>query len=122
MVGPTLQQDLVSIILRCKRHKIEFVADIEKMYRQVLIHKPHTDFQRIVWREYEKEDVKDYRLLTVTYGTSSAPYLVIKAMRQLAVNNQTEFPLDASITLRDFYVDDLLSGSNTLSEAIERNT
>jgi hypothetical protein len=37
MVGPTIQRDLFSIIIRFTRHRFVFVADIENMYRQILI-------------------------------------------------------------------------------------
>ncbi|KAJ0169595.1 hypothetical protein K1T71_014780 [Dendrolimus kikuchii] len=49
------------------------------------------------------------RLTTVTYGMSCAPYLAIKALKQLAQDEQNNFPdyvIDA--LLNDFYVDDLL--------------
>jgi hypothetical protein len=38
LVGPTIQQDLYSIVLRIRTHQVCFTADIAKMYRQVVIH------------------------------------------------------------------------------------
>ena len=35
MVGPTIQQDLISIILRFRMHRYAMTADISKMYRQI---------------------------------------------------------------------------------------
>lgn len=37
MVGPTIQQDLVSILMRFRTFAYAFTADVEKMYRQILI-------------------------------------------------------------------------------------
>lgn len=37
MVGPVIQQDLFSILLRFRGFKYVLVADIAKMYRQVLV-------------------------------------------------------------------------------------
>lgn len=119
LVGPPLQNDLFSILIRWKKHQIVLIADIEKMYRQVLIHKPHTDFQRIVWRRSTEDEIEDYRLLTVTYGMASASHSAIKSLRQLATNSKDKYPIGADIILNDFYVDDLISGTNDIKTAVE---
>jgi len=38
MVGPTIQQDLLSIILRFRMHRYVMTADISKMYRHIRVH------------------------------------------------------------------------------------
>ena len=38
LVGPIIQQDLYSVVLRFKTYQITFTADIAKMYRQMRIH------------------------------------------------------------------------------------
>ncbi|UYV68474.1 hypothetical protein LAZ67_5004421 [Cordylochernes scorpioides] len=55
------------------------------------------------------QPVKDYRLSTVTYGTTSAPFLAIRTMQQLARDESHEFPEASRVALKDFYVDDLLT-------------
>nr|CAI5848380.1 unnamed protein product [Callosobruchus analis] len=47
------------------------------MYRQVFIENNQRDLQRIVWRNSPSEEIGHFRLTTVTYGTSSAPYLAV---------------------------------------------
>jgi len=42
MVGPNLQQDLLSILLRFRTFKYALTADIAQMYRQILIHEIQT--------------------------------------------------------------------------------
>jgi hypothetical protein len=51
MVGPVVQQDLLSIVLRFRFHRYVFTADISRMYRQIRVHKDDTRLQRIFWRE-----------------------------------------------------------------------
>ncbi|GFT55033.1 uncharacterized protein TNCV_2325421 [Trichonephila clavipes] len=46
-------------------------------------------------------------------------YLAIKCLQQLALNEANNFPLASKAALNDFYVDDLMSGANSLSEALE---
>ncbi|GFR15399.1 pro-Pol polyprotein [Trichonephila clavata] len=117
MVGPQLQTDLTTLLLRFRMHKIAITADIEKMYRQITLH--DSDFQRIVWRNSPFEPIQDFRLPRIAYGTASAPYLAIKCLQQLALNESNNFPLASKAALKDFYVDDLMSGANSLSEALE---
>jgi hypothetical protein len=74
-VGPTVQQNLYSIVLQFRTHKVCFTDDITKMYRQVVVHPEDRDLQRILWRYSSEEPIQEYRLTTVTYGTSSAPFL-----------------------------------------------
>ena len=118
-VGPKLQQELSDILLRWRSHKIVFAADVEKMYRQIKVHPDDQSFQTILWRFQPQAPVKEYRLTTVTYGTTAAPYLAIKTLQRLAEDEQHNFPKAAHIALQDFYVDDLLSGADTVIEALE---
>ncbi|XP_058464603.1 uncharacterized protein LOC131438528 [Malaya genurostris] len=38
LVGPVVQEDLLSIVMRFRTHPIAIVADIEKIYRQIQLH------------------------------------------------------------------------------------
>ncbi|XP_072400545.1 uncharacterized protein [Diabrotica undecimpunctata] len=119
-VGPKVQNDILNILLRFRIYKYVVSANISKMYRQILIHPDHKYLQQILWRKDNSEEFSIYQLNTVTYGTRSAPYLAIKCIRALAEDNLDKFPLASSTILNDMYVDDLLTGSNDLSELQER--
>lgn len=118
-VGPTLQADLMTLILNWRLYRIVFNGDIEKMYRQILIHNDDLPFQRILFRPDPQGPVKDYSLKTVTFGVSCAPYLAIRTLRQLAIDSQEEFPQAARILQKETYVDDILSGSHDIESALE---
>ncbi|XP_070074116.1 uncharacterized protein [Drosophila takahashii] len=62
--------------------------------------------------------IKHYELSTVTYGTSSAPFLSVRVLDQLANDHQHEFPTAARILKEQFYVDDVLTGAPTEEELI----
>ncbi|KAF2896640.1 hypothetical protein ILUMI_09534, partial [Ignelater luminosus] len=68
-IGPKVQNDLVDILLRMRIHAIVIVADIEKMYRMILIVQTQRNFQRIVWRPDPNSEIRHYALNTVTYDT-----------------------------------------------------
>ncbi|UYV78654.1 hypothetical protein LAZ67_16002290 [Cordylochernes scorpioides] len=104
---------------RFRTYPVAITADIEKMYRQIRIHPEDADYQRILWRPSPEESVVDYRLLTVTYGTTSAPFLAMRTLQQLAEDEGQNYPEASRVTLNDFYVDDLLTGAQTIAETKE---
>ncbi|GFT34895.1 DUF5641 domain-containing protein [Trichonephila clavipes] len=53
--------------------------------------------------------VQTYKLNTVTYGTTCAPYLATRTIQQLARDEGEHYPLAASVTIRDIYMDDILT-------------
>ncbi|GBL77118.1 hypothetical protein AVEN_97348-1 [Araneus ventricosus] len=71
-------EDVFQTISRFRRHKFAFTTDIQKMYRQILIDPDQQDLQRIVWKMGPNAEVSAYRLKTVTYGMSNAPFLAIR--------------------------------------------
>ena len=117
--GPTIQEDLYSLVLRFRTHVICFTADIEQMYRQISMNPQDRNLQRIIWRQSPDQHIQEYCLKTVTYGTTSAPFLAIRCLKKLAEDNMVAHPKAVSVLLNDFYVDDLLSGASTIQEAIE---
>lgn len=120
IVGPTIQENLTSILIRWRSYKYVFTADIEKMYRQILIDEKDQPFQKILWRFSPLEPIKEFCLTTVTYGTSSAPYMAIQALQQLADDECSENSTIKKIIKNDFYVDDLMSGAASKKEAMTK--
>jgi len=78
----------------------------------------HIDLQRILWRYSSEEPIQEYQLNTVTYGTASAPYLATRCLKKHADVNKGHHPRSAQVLSNDFYVEDLLSGTPILEEAI----
>lgn len=118
MVGPVLQQDLFSILLRFWSFKCALTVDIAKMYRQMLLDETHIPLQRILWCDQATDDIKTYELITSTYGTASASFLATKLIQQLADLEESKFAIGSLIARRDFYVDDLITGANSKEDAL----
>nr|XP_049699599.1 uncharacterized protein LOC126053427 isoform X1 [Helicoverpa armigera] len=117
MVGPTIQEDLLSILLRFRQYKYVISGDIARMYRAVAVTPSQRPLQQIIFRTDPKLPLKTYCLNTVTYGTASAPYLATKCLVSLA--NVATSPTVKSSIERDFYIDDYLSGGNSVSGVVE---
>ncbi|XP_035920072.1 uncharacterized protein LOC118517729 [Anopheles stephensi] len=119
LVGPIVQEDLLTIILRFRSYAIALVADVEKMYRQILHNIIDRNLLRIRYRKSPLDPISTYELNTVTYGTASAPFLATRTLQQVAHDHKDQFPKAVDPVLRDFYVDDLLTGATDLNEAVE---
>ncbi|XP_015109511.1 uncharacterized protein LOC107036228 [Diachasma alloeum] len=118
MVGPTIQEDIFSLLTRFRTHQYVITADIEKMYRQFWIREEDRPYKLIWWKDKDGNE-KVFHLNTVTFGLSAAPYLAIRCVHQLADDESHEFPHASKILKRDSYVDDLLSGADTFEEALQ---
>ncbi|XP_065082000.1 uncharacterized protein LOC135704456 [Ochlerotatus camptorhynchus] len=116
--GPTVQNDLITILLRFCCFPVAITADVPKMYRQVYVHKDDRKYQRTLWLNSNNE-VGTFELTTVTYGCSSAPYLATRTLMQLAKDEASELPLAARVIEDNSYIDDFLTGANTEQEVIE---
>ena len=79
--GPSLQNDLMTTIIRCRTYPIVCTSDIQMMYRQIAVDERDLNLQRIVWRNSDDQELKHYVLLIVTYGMSCAPYLALRTLR-----------------------------------------
>ncbi|XP_062713282.1 uncharacterized protein LOC134290227 [Aedes albopictus] len=119
LVGPVVQEDLRAITMRSRLHPIMLIADVAKMYRQILLFPEDRRFHLIFWRRSQTDPIQTFRLKTVTYGTASAPYLATRVLKQIALDEGANYPAAAQAAIEDFYVDDLFSGANTVAEAIE---
>lgn len=116
--GPNLQRDLVDIPLRFRTHVFVMTADVVMMCRQMVVHEKDRALQRVLWRKNPHETLKLYQLNTVTYGTSCAPYLAIRCLREQAAESG-EFPRAAEAVNKDCYMNNVLTGAQSLEEAVE---
>lgn len=116
--GPILHNDLPSIITNWRFHSVAFTADLQQMFRQILVHDEDAQFQRVIWRNHPSESIKEYYLKTVTFGTTSAPFLAIRTIQQLAHDYQDAYPEAYPFIMDSIYVDDIFGGADTVQKAL----
>lgn len=119
MVGPKIQRDLFQILISFRLYKIAVTADVEKMFRMILMDKKDRNYQRILWRENPSEPIRHYWLNTVTYGTASAPFLATRCLQQLTIEFKGQYLLAEHALAKNFYVDDLMAGADSIDQAIQ---
>ncbi|XP_039304898.1 uncharacterized protein LOC105203341 [Solenopsis invicta] len=115
LVGPTIQDKLFSHLIRFRTYKYVITADIEKMYLQVLLQDNDRRYQRFLWRK--NDNVETYQINKLAFGVSSSPFLAIRVLQKLADDEAHAFPIAARVIKSHLYVDDLLSGADSIEEA-----
>ncbi|GFW83880.1 reverse transcriptase domain-containing protein [Trichonephila clavipes] len=89
------------------------------MFRQILIDPAQRDLLRIMWKKIAYEEPVIYRLKTVTCGTASAPFLAIRTLKQLVIDEASRFPLASKVALQEMYMNDAVSGAQNLDTACQ---
>ncbi|UYV69365.1 hypothetical protein LAZ67_6003331 [Cordylochernes scorpioides] len=91
----------------------------EELYKtKVLVCPMDAARQKILWRGTSNEPMIHYRLNTVTYGTSPAPFLALRTLIQLAIDEGSQYPRAAEALRKETYVDDILTGAEDSESAI----
>ncbi|XP_015189529.1 PREDICTED: uncharacterized protein LOC107073404 [Polistes dominula] len=118
--GQNLLPNIFDLLLKWRNYRFVFITDIQKMFRQILIHPSDRPYQSILWRENPQDEVSIHELNTVNYGLVSAPFLASRTLKQLAENYKSKFPLGASILENKVYVDDFISEVHSCKEAKQK--
>ncbi|CAB0015303.1 unnamed protein product, partial [Nesidiocoris tenuis] len=120
MTGPTIQDDLLSIILRFRKYNFVITADITKMYRQVIVQPNDRHLQKVFWRESSAEPIQEFQLKTITYGTTPASFLATRCLQEASDSMKDTYPDAAKAARdtgrRDFCMDDYIGGHDDLNE------
>ena len=115
-VGPPLQDQLICHLLRYRFHRVALSGDISKMYRQILLNLKDRKYHLFLWRDSPDEPIRCYEMTRVTYGVASSCYHAVRALQEAARKSGLG-PEVVSAALRDFYVDDVMTGAATVHEA-----
>lgn len=109
-VGPKVQPDIFNTVLRMRTYLILLIADIEKMYRMILVHPSQRKLQRILFRDPVSQKLNHYELNTITYGTASASFLATRVLHEIGLRCKESNPEISEIIINNFYMDDLIFG------------
>ena len=116
--GTMLTPNLYSLLLKFRVHTKAITADIEKAYHQVEIKEKHSDILRFLWYSVvfaNNPHIVRYRFCRVMFGLAPSQYLLNAAIRK---HGEMYEAVDPEFTKKigDFYVDDLTTGANNVSE------
>ncbi|XP_015126395.1 uncharacterized protein LOC107047972 [Diachasma alloeum] len=91
------------------------------MFRQIKVHEDDWDYQRNLWYD-EADNLMEFQLTTVTYGTTSAPWLSLRVCEQLVKDEGHKYPKAVAAMTRGKFVDDIYDGADTEEELEKKDT
>ena len=119
LVGPTVHPPLVDVMIRFRSHRIALIADVSHMYRAILLSESDKDLHRFVWQSVPKAPLLDNRMTRITFGVSLSSFVATMCIKQNAYDFSMEYPDAAKVVANSFYVNDCLTGSDSVHGAIE---
>ena len=119
LVAPTIHPPLLDVLLCFRAHQVALTTDVSKMYRAVKLIDSDKDLHRFVWRSCPDDPLIDYHMTRVTFGVSASSFAANMAVRQNAEDFADEFSLAAKAVCESFYVDDGLTDSDSVADAIK---
>ena len=110
---------LKDILLRFRESRVSLCADIEKAFLQISVDPPDRDFLRFLWVDniHGEYKVDVYRFSRVVFGVNASPFLLNGTIRHHLSSFAIEDPSFVQKMIHDFYVDDLITGENTVGDA-----
>ena len=119
LVGPTVHPSLIDVLLRFRQYRVALTTDVSRMYRAVRLSNDQKDLHRFVWREHPQQPLVDYRMTRLTFGVSASSFAANMALKQNALNYRHEYPKASLAALTSFYVDDALTGEDSIEKAVQ---
>ena len=115
--GPSLNPDLVEVLIRFRRWPIAITADIRKAFLQISVQQKDRDVHRFLWSR-DDGTIRHMRFTRVPFGNTSSPFLLNATIKHhLDKYPQTKVVQDLKV---DMYTDNWLSGADSALEATEK--
>ncbi|CAB4017035.1 Hypothetical predicted protein [Paramuricea clavata] len=117
--GPSLHNDLPSILLRFGEKLFALVGDMSDMFCHVLVKEEDRKYHRYLWRDMDSTRPPDvYEMNWLVLGDKSSPCEANFAVIRTTEDNQNQWPEAAAAVRRDIFVDDFYSSRNDVPQAV----
>ncbi|XP_062541826.1 uncharacterized protein LOC134209815 [Armigeres subalbatus] len=118
--GPDFVPPLIAVLMRARRKKFAFVADIKEMFHQILIRRVDQDSQRFFFRGMDRSMPPDvYVMMVMIFGAVSSPSMAQFIKNFNAKELEEVFPGVERAVLKQHYVDDFFDCADTEEDAVE---
>ena len=88
--GPNLQNDVVEVLVRFRRHRIALSCDVQEMFLRVGVTKEDRRYLRFLWERDGKIIVYEFQRLV--FGLNTSPFLAQLIARENAQRFEKECP------------------------------
>ena len=94
-------------------------VNIGKMFREIALADKEKDFH---WYLVTSKDgqIEYWRMTRLTFGVTSSLFHATQVLHQVAKDHGEQFSKAAGIILSHLYVDDCITGAETLDEAVDK--
>ena len=115
--GPQWQNSLWDILIRSPFRPILLCGDIGKAFPQIRIRESERDvlrFHRV--KNSNPSVIEINRFPRLVFGLTQSPFILEGTLKEHFQYYSNEYPILTEVISEDMYVDDLVSGSNTIEE------
>ena len=121
-MGPTLLNDMCSILLRFCLHKYGLPIDTEKTILHVTLDERDRDYTRLLWLSNPTDPespFNTYCFKVVLFGSVNSPFVLHTALHYHLQKQSSPVTADIASNL---YVDNIITGCATENEAVKYHT
>ena len=121
-VGPNFIQKLFNILIKFRSHPIAITSDIEKAFLMISISRVDRDVLRFLWLEdptNPNSNVIHFRFARLVFGLRSLPAVLGAVIYHHLKSYNTLYPTVKEQVGECLYVDDLITGANTVEQGFE---
>ena len=108
--------------MRAQSFPVANTSDIEKAFLQIRIKECEKDALRFHWQANRLAEVEVLRFTWVLFGLVSSPFLLGGVLEAHLDHWKSKAPEAVDALKKSLYVDDIISGSNTVHEAKQRKS
>lgn len=118
--GPSLNPNILDVILNFRNYKIAINGDIEKAFLMIRISEGDRKFLKFLWySDNPSEECKFMRMKRLPFGCKTSPFILSATIKYHIKNFEKSKPKSFEMLNSALYVDDLYYGGNSVSESFE---
>jgi len=115
--GPPLQNLLWNVLVRNRFKPVALAGDLKQAFLQIRIREEDRDAMRFHWiKDKDSSKVEVYRFTRAMFGLVQSPFLLGGTLEYHLNSMKEQHPAEVDEILRSLYVDDIITGMNTLDE------
>ena len=119
MAGPNNVPDLADVLLKFRRYRFTFMADIVQMFMNVIADERDQPFLRFIHRNARTGNIQVFQCTRLPFGLSCSPFLAVETVKHAARTLRQQFPFASEALTSSTIVDDIITSVETSQELTE---